>query len=103
MNFNNHEIHAFHKLKNNLKLNKSEHFSISHSNICSIQENFDKLEILLDNLEHQFDVIALTETWHIKNNVNFTPDILSGYQKYEGLAGLSKKGMCEVYIKDTIP
>ena len=91
MDFNYYETHAFHKLKNNLKLNKSENLSIFHSNISSLKGNFDKLEILLDNLEHQFDVIALTETWHLKNNVNFTPGILSGYQKYEGLAGLSKK------------
>ena len=39
----------------------------------------------------------------MKNNVNFTPGNLSGYQKYEELAGLSKKGVCGVYIKDTIP
>ena len=84
MNFNYYETHAFHKLKNDLKLNKSENFSIFHSNIC-------KLEILFNNLEHQFDVIAHTETWHMKNNVNYTPGILSGYQKYEELAGLSKK------------
>ena len=68
-----------------------------------MQGNFDKLETLLDNLERQFDVIALTQTWQTKENVNFTPGILSGYQKYEGLAGLSKKGGCGVYIKDTIP
>ena len=41
-------------------------FSIFHSSICSLPEDFDKLKILLDNLEHQFDVIALTETWHWK-------------------------------------
>ena len=103
VNFNYYETHAFHKLKNNLNLNKAENFSIFHSNICSLQGNFDKLETLLDNLEHQFDVIALTETWQTKENVNFTPGILSGYQKCEGLAGLSKKGGCGVYIKDTIP
>ena len=97
MDFNYYETHLFHKLKNNLKLNKSENLSIFHSKICSLKGNFDKLEILLDNLEHQFDVIALTETWHMKNNVNFTPCILSGYQKYEVLAGLSKKGGCGVY------
>ena len=91
MDFNYYETHGFHKLKNNLKLNKSENFSILHFNICSLQGNFDKLEILLDNLEHQFGVIALTETWHMEKNINFTLGILSGYQKYEGLAGLSKK------------
>ena len=58
---------------------------------------------MLDNLEHQFDVIALTETWHMEKNINFTPGILPGYQKYEGLAGLTKKGGCGVYIKDIIP
>ena len=102
VNFNYYETHAFHKLKNNLKLNKSENFSIFHSKIWTVRGNFDKLKILLDNLEHQFNVIALPETYHMKNNVNFTPGILSGYQKYEGLAGLSKKGWCGVYIKDTI-
>ena len=88
MNFNYYE---FHKLINSLKSNKSENFSIFHSNICSLQGNFDKLEILLDNLEHQFDITALTETWHMEGDVNFTPSILPGYQKYEGLAGLAKK------------
>ena len=38
----------------------------------------------------------------MKKNVNFTPGILSGYQNYEGLAGLSKKVGCGVYIKDII-
>ena len=91
MNFNYYETNTFHKLKNNLKLNKLGNFSIFHSHVCSLQGNFGKLEILLDDLEHQFDVIALTETWHMKINVSFTPRFLSGYQKYEGLAGLSKK------------
>ena len=61
-NFNYYETQQFHKLKNNLNLNKAENFSIFHSNICSLQGNFDKFETLLDNLEYQFDVIALTET-----------------------------------------
>ena len=39
----------------------------------------------------------------MKNDANFTPGILSRYQKYEGLVGLSKKGGCGVYIKDKIP
>ena len=95
MNFNYYETHEFHKLINSLKSNKSENFSIFHSNICSLQGNFDKLEILLDNLEHQFDIIALTETWHMEGDVNFTPGILPGYQKYEELAGLSKNTQSE--------
>ena len=91
MNLNYYETHAFLELKNNLKLKKPEHFSIFHSKICSPQANFDKLVILLDNLEHQFNVIALTETQLMKNNVNSIPGVFSGYQNYEGIAGLSKK------------
>ena len=59
VNFNYYETHAFHKLKNNLKLNKSENFSIFYPNICSLQGNFDKLEILLDNLKHQLMLLHL--------------------------------------------
>ena len=66
VDLNCYETHTFHKLKNNLKLKKSENFSIFQPNICSLQGNFDKLEIFLDNLEHQFDVIALTQTCHEK-------------------------------------
>ena len=39
----------------------------------------------------------------LEKNINFTPGIFSGYQNCEGLAGLSKKGWCGVYIKETIP
>ena len=103
MNFNYYEIHAFHKLKNNLKLNQKffQFFTLTFAPSKGILTSLS--EVLLDNLKHQFDVIAPTETWHMKNNVHFTPGILSGYQKYEGLAGLSKEGECGVFIKGTIP
>ena len=37
--------------------------SLLHSNIRSVQKNFRSLEFYLDSLNHNFDVIALTETW----------------------------------------
>ena len=97
MNFNYYEIHAFHKLKNNLKLNQKffQFFTLTFAPSKGILTSLS--EVLLDNLKHQFDVIAPTETWHMKNNVHFTPGILSG------LAGLSKEGECGVFIKGTIP
>ena len=33
----------------------------------------------------------------MKNNVNFMPGVFSGYQKYEGIAGLSKKWLWSLY------
>ena len=46
---------------------------------CSLQGNFEKLEMLLNDLECQFDSTALTETWHNDNNPSFIADILPGY------------------------
>ena len=43
VNFNYYETHENHKLIYSLKSNKSEKFSIFHSNICSLQGNFDNL------------------------------------------------------------
>ena len=40
---------------------------IFHTNICSLQGNFDKLDSFLDNLLFSFDVISLSETWNSKS------------------------------------
>lgn len=44
-----------------------ENFKVCHLNIRSIQKNFEELEILLEELSHKFEIIALTETWKIEN------------------------------------
>ena len=64
-NFSYHLTHDFHKLhnKNSNKTNNTI-FSVLHTNICSLQGNFDNLEQLFNKLECEFDIIALTETWH---------------------------------------
>ena len=40
--------------------------SIFHTNICSMQSNINSLEDLLHDLDHTFDVIAVSETWNLK-------------------------------------
>ena len=51
--------------KTNQKLN---------TNICPLQANIEKLEILLHELEFKFDVISLTETWtQSKKDIILTP------------------------------
>ena len=42
--------HECHKLKTKKSLN-SENFSLLHTNICSLQGNFEKLEMLRQNLD----------------------------------------------------
>ena len=100
-NFDFYSTHEFHKLKTKKSIN-SENFSLLHTNICSLQGNFEKLEMLRQNLDFMFDIIALTETWHTKNNVNFSPGVLQGYHKYEGICGSTQKGGCGFYIHDSI-
>ena len=59
--------------------------------------------MLLSDLEYQFDVIALTETWLNDNNPSFVASILPWYQKYQSKSYSTKKGGCGRYIKITIP
>ena len=100
-NFEYYSTHDFHKLKHNLTVRKSSSLSILHTNICSLQGNFENLELLINNLDFQFDIICLTETWQTESST-FTPGYLEGYQKYEGIYGKSKNGGCGFYIKESI-
>ena len=51
-------------------------FSLSHVNIRSLSTNFDELSLLIDNLESQFDVMALSEVWNVSDTALFG---LTGY------------------------
>ena len=91
--------HEFHKLNKNINSGKNDKFSLLDTNSCSLQGNFEKLEMLLSDLEYQFDVITLTETWHNDNNPSFIAGILTRYQKYESTSGSTKKGGMEFILK----
>ena len=80
-NFKYYETHDFHKLKQSTNIKK--HTSLLHTNICSLQANIEKLEILLHDLDHKFDIIALSETWNPENKKHmFSPKDLDGYYSY---------------------
>ena len=49
-NFDFYSIHEFHQVKTKKTLN-SENFSLLHTNTCSLQGNFEKLEMLRQNLD----------------------------------------------------
>ena len=64
-NFKHYTTHDFHKLLKRKEMSNVENcFSVLHTNISSLQCNFSKLELLLHSLDHNFKVIAVTETWN---------------------------------------
>ena len=70
-----------------------------HTNISSLSANFEKLELLLYELNFKFDIIVLTETWNSETRKHlFNPGLLLGYLQYEGLTGNSMKSGCGFYI-----
>ena len=99
--FKFYQTHEFHKLVNNLSENKV--LSVFHTNICCLQANFDNLQNLINNLDHQFSVEGLSEIWTPQNkNSLFKPQKLDGSQTYYGRQGNSLKSGCGFYVKDEI-
>ena len=59
--FKFYQTYEFDKFVNTLSECKA--FSVFHANICSLQANFESLLNLINNLDHQFSVVAMSETW----------------------------------------
>ena len=53
---------SFNKKVNELEIDKKA-FSLLHSNIRSAVKNLYKLDTYLSNLDHQFNIVALSESW----------------------------------------
>ena len=74
-----------------------------HTNICSLNKNFENLELLKTSLGHKFDVIALSETWITEKNESTLNNLsFPGYQKYHGTPGKSLKGGCGFFVSEDI-
>ena len=84
-------------------MEKNLNFSILHTNIYFINANSENLEILINNLEHNFDILAVSETWTPKDK-QFSPKFkhITGYQKFCGTEGHTLKSGCGFYIKEGI-
>ena len=66
---------------------KNSSFSLIHTNIQSLLKNKDSLELLCNELDFDFYVIAVTETWHNQANNALFDDVglsIPGYQSYIG-------------------
>ena len=58
------------------------------------------LKNLKRNLEFNFDVIAVSETWISYPRENIKPRIIDGYQTYHGTKGHTLKTWSGFYIKN---
>ena len=101
-NFDYYEDHEFHKLLKSETLFEKPLFSIFHSNIQSLQNKIENIHILLSNLGHSFDIIALTETWTDSSDKSISIGSLDGYNKFQPTLGKSLKGGCGFYVKNGI-
>ena len=98
--YDNHEFHKLNMLSNNAK---SNNFSIFHSNICSLQGNFDSLQILLNDLNHEFDITSLSETWNPESKKHvFSAPKLENYHSYKGTTGTTGNSGCGLYIHENL-
>ena len=101
-NFNYYTPHEFHKLLEKIP-KRNKHFSLLHTNICSLKQNFENLEDLIVNHEHIFDIIALSETWNSdEKSQNFKAGNLQGYHDFIGCTSTTIKSGCGFYIKDSL-
>ena len=78
-NFKYYQTHDFHKLS--AKIAKEKTFSLKHTNICSLNANVKLLDILLDQLDFSFDLLAVSETWtaksdHVKSKTGKLPSFV---------------------------
>ena len=84
-------------------INKIKTFSIFHTNIGSLPANIENLQTLICNLQHNFDIISLTETWNqTSKNDSFLPNNIEGYQKYNGISGDTQNSGSGFYIKSDL-
>ena len=105
-NFDYYTSHDFHKLTKGLKTKeKNSSFSLIHTNIQSLLRNKDSLELLCNELDFDFDVIAVTETWHNQANNALFDDVglsIPGYQSYIGQKSETKCGGSGFFVSENL-
>lgn len=75
--------------------NSLQIFTLFHMNIRSLEKHFDELKILLSEINVDFDIIVLTETWQTDNDC-FNID---GYTQFKQPNKFNKCDGIVVYIK----
>ena len=74
-----------------------------HSNIRSLNHNFDTLSHLLKDLDFTFSVIALSETWNpISKDKTFISPKLKDYNDFENLSGSTSNSGCGFHVQNDL-
>lgn len=77
----------------------NNYFKILHTNIRSINKNFDELQIQLKHIGLRFDIIILTECWINKKS---SPMEIAGYTTYSTVTSNKQNDGVIVYLKNEI-
>ena len=75
---------------NSMKFNESR-FSLLHLNACSLNKNIDQLALFINSLNHNFSIIAISETWENKDIPISSKPHLKGYN----CVSIPRSGMAE--------
>ena len=75
--------------------------SLVHMNIRSLKTNYLSFEAFVDNVELDFSVIGLSETWLCDWNCNLYD--IPGYNFIEAYRSSRKGGGVGMYLRDVIP
>ena len=59
-NVANSKYYSINEIQSLKVTNKNESFSMFHTNVCSLNKNFDGLEYLLKCANKKFDVVAVS-------------------------------------------
>ena len=101
LDFEYYNLCDFEKMTKNNSQDKS--MSIIHTNIRSYSKNMQSFMILLSDLQYEFDIIGLTETWQNINKKHLiTSELLPNYQTYEYICGHTQNSGCGLYVKQGI-
>ena len=88
----------YHNLKNALN-NCNELFTLYSANVRSLRGKFGEFSNLIDSMNHEFSIIALTET-HLNKNCNVNLNI-EGYNSYDVFRNEYGGGI-KVYVRNDL-
>ena len=86
---------------NNELLNHPERsFSLCHINVRSLQQNFSSMQAFLDNLNINFTILGITETW--LTDINCDLYNISNYSLVEKHRTTRSGGGVGIYIPENV-
>ena len=94
--------HYFDSNTFNTKFNKTDRFSIFHTNIRSSKHNINQLLCYLNSIDMDFSIIGLSETWG--KSIHIDMQDIPGYKHYYCIRAKNRNGGgTSLYVKSTIP